>query len=176
MIEEGVLSSLNDYKRELQHALRKGSEYHQFNKDMSHARVVICTAFEHAKSKIRLLSNQLDRELYGTIPFEAAMQKFLENGGHELVLLVETDVSEDHPVRQMARRFPGQVTMARVPDNLQEYYPHNCMLVDESGYRLEADRDKPEAIVVFNDQGDDLRPMLSDHFAALEEQAESVPL
>lgn len=170
------MNSLNDYRRELQHALRKGNEYHQFNKDISHARVVVCTAFEHAKSRIRLLSNQLDLELYGTMPFVAAMSKFLDKKDHKLVILVETDVPEDHPVRQLGRRYPGQVTMARIHDDVLECYPHNCMLVDESGYRLETDRDKPEAIVVFNDDSDDLMPMLVEHFDALGELAESFPV
>ena len=62
------MDSLGDYTRQLERALKRKRPYGVYNRDMSHAKVIVSVAFRHAK-RIRLLSHELDRELYANPMF-----------------------------------------------------------------------------------------------------------
>ena len=141
-------TSLNGYYSDLNKALKKGGRFANYNKDMSHATIVVCTAFRHASEKIRLLSHELDRSLYGGVWFLDELQEFLSSGGL-LNVLIESDVEPDHPVMQLAKQT-DKITIKRVPDQEWEKYPFNFMVVDDKGFRFENNRALPEATVVFN--------------------------
>lgn len=146
------MDSLGDYTRRLEKALKRKRPYGVYNRDMSHAKVIVSVAFRHAK-RIRLLSHELDRELYANpmfLWFEA--RQFLQRGG-KLTILVETDIAEDHPILLLAREHDDTVEMLRVPDNVVGSYEFNFMLIDDIGYRFESDREKCEAFVALHDDG-----------------------
>lgn len=154
-------TSLNGYYRDLNKALKRGRKFANYNKDMSHAGIVVCTAFRHASEKIRLLSHELDRFLYGGDWFLDELKGFLSKGGL-LNVLIETDVEPDHPVMQLAKKF-DEITVKRVPDQVWEAYPFNFMVVDDKGFRFENDRKLPEATVVFNyDEVEDFKKIRTD--------------
>ena len=147
------MDSLGDYTRQLERALKRKRPYGVYNRDMSHAKVIVSVAFRHAKS-IRLLSHKLDQELYANpmfLWFEA--RPFLNRGG-KLTILVESDIAEDHPIRQLAREYSDSVEMLRVPDNVVESYEFNFMLIDDIGYRFESDREECKAFVALHDDGE----------------------
>ena len=157
------MDGLNAYASELDRALKRGTKFANFNKDMHHATVVICTAFHHAEKHIRLLSQKLDPELYAGPWFTEEVERFVDKG--RLDVLVETDVSSDHPVMALATSRSGNVSVRRVRDDVSAGYPYNYMLVDDIGYRFEHDRESTEALVVFNDDSDDdLRGSLKQWF------------
>ena len=147
------MESLSDYTRRLERALKQKKPYGVYNRDMSHAKVIVSVAFRHAKKEIRLLSHKLDLELYADsifLWFEA--ERFLRSEGR-LTILVETDVPEDHPLRVLARQYKDTVELHRVPDHIVKTYEFNFMLIDNIGYRFESDREKCEAFVALNDDG-----------------------
>ena len=165
------MDSLNAYAIELAKALKNKTKFANFNKDMHHATVVICTAFHYAEKNIRLLSHKLDPELYAGPWFMEEAERFVDRG--RLDILVESDVSMDHPVVALAKTR-REVSVKRVSDQAWAGYTFNFMVVDEIGYRFEHDRESPEALVVFNDDDDDLRGSLEAWFDQLFERSEPV--
>ena len=139
--------SLNDYAKSLSDALKANKKHYTYNKDMRHAAVVVCTAFEHAKDEIMLLSNKLDRALYASPWFVDAIDAFIKKGG-KLRVVVETDIEAAHPV--ISRAKTPNVEIRRVPPDFFEHYTFNFMVVDDIGYRFESDRESQEALVCFN--------------------------
>ena len=169
------MDSINDYARTFRRALENGEEFNNYNKDIQHATVIICTAFAFAKERVRLLSNMLDPVLYSQRWFLDEAESFLERDG-KLDVLVESDVPDDHPVIQLAAANPN-LSVRRVPKEAVESYEFNFMLVDQRGYRFESDREKHEALVLFG--GDVVGDVLSDLnavFNALWERSTEVSL
>ena len=105
--------SLYDYAERLEIALSEGSQFAAYNKDMRHASVVVCLAFEYAQDRILLLSNKLDPALYGSDWFMESARKFLGDEAGRLDILVESDLPADHPVAELATEYSDQVTIRR---------------------------------------------------------------
>ena len=155
------MSSLNSYIGEIEKALRHKEQFVNYNKDIQHATVVICTAMHHAESRVRLLSNRLDPVLYGGQWFLMEAEAFLGQEDASLDILVETDMAQDHPLRGLLKQHKDKVSVGRVPDN-EQTYGYNFMLVDGMGYRFERDRDKHEALVAFHaDVNESFRAVVS---------------
>ena len=172
------MNSLNDYAHGFHKALKNRTPYSNYNRDMQHATIIVCTAFRHAEKRIRLVSRELDPQLYGTPWFRDAARCFLDQSDDtSLVVLVERDVAPKHPVKQLAQEYGGRVAVKRVPDFIQDEYPFNFMLVDDVGYRLEYDRAMPAAFVSFHNGGNEtdqeILANLNDWFDYLEGAADS---
>ena len=146
--------SLYEYAQRLKNALSNDTQFAAYNKDMRHASVVVCLAFEYAKETVWLLSNKLDRELYGSKWFLQSARKFVGQENSTLEILVESDLESGHPVAQLAAEHRDKVTIKRVPDELLDDYGYNCMVIDRKGYRFEKDRAEPQAVVFFNDESE----------------------
>ena len=170
--------SLNGYARELDRAPKKGDEFANYNKDMVHATIVVCTAFRYAKQRIRLLSQKLDPALYAGPWFMEEINGFLERKG-ELNVLVETDVEPSHELMKLAKENPNQISVRRVPESLLDRYLFNFMVVDDIGYRLEHDRKEPAAVFAFNSENKlhvENTEMLTEWFDELSEISEPIAL
>ena len=89
--------------------------------------------------------------------FWTAVTGFLEGGG-KLRVLVESDIPVDHPVRHLATQNGG-VEIRRVTEGVACDF--NFMLIDDIGYRFEADRREPRAVVSFHEQTEGPRNMLA---------------
>ena len=152
-----MAESLNAYAARLESALAARQSYSTYNKDMVHAKIVVCTAVAHAEKEVLLLSESLDPLLYASNWFRTAVGTFLERDG-VLRVLVESDIPSSHPVRLLAERY-GSVEIRRVGDGVA--YGFNFMVVDDCGYRFEADRKEPKAVVSFYEQTDASRHMLA---------------
>lgn len=148
-----MADNLNNYARDLDAALSSGTRYAAHNRDLAHAEVVVCTALEHAKDEVLLLSNRLDPMLYDGMWFNFAMTLFLKNGG-KVRILVEQDLGEDHPVRLAG--WDAGISIRRMRPEWVRMYGFNFMLVDDVGYRFETSRKEPQAVVVF--RGKDEEP------------------
>ena len=172
-------TSLYEYAQRLRDALSNHTQFAAYNKDMRHASVVVCLAFEHAEEKILLLSHKLDRELYGSKWFMESAHGFLGKQQGKLEILVESNLEPDHPVVGLVADYRDQVSIKRVPDDLLGQYGYNYMVVDSKGYRFERDRKEPQAVVFFNEESDSHREFveaLEGNFAALTSLSEAVNL
>lgn len=172
------MNSLNDYAHGFDRALKNKTAYSNYNRDMQHATIIVCTAFRHAEKRIRLVSRELDPQLYATPWFREAAKGFLSRSGDtKLVVLVERDIDATHPIQQMAEEYGDRADVKRVPDFVQERYPFNFMLIDDIGYRLEYDRATPAAFVSFyngdNETDREILANLNDWFDYLEGAADS---
>ena len=173
------MDSLNAYARAFDRALRRGSEFARFNRDMNHATIIVCTAMSHAKANVWLLSHRLDPVLYGGQWFREAAEGFLGRRSGRIHIVVESELADEHPMVALAHKYPGKVTIKRVPDDLLERYRYNFMVVDDSGYRFEHDRDKYEALVVFHDSDQahgDFIATLKARYEELAAHATDVPM
>lgn len=141
--------SLNEYAKRLDIALAEGLDFSTFNRDMMHARIVVCTALEHAGDTVLLLSNKLDPDLYAGAWFKESARGFVDRGGR-LDVLVESEIGDDHPLRHLEKEAADQVMINRIPDTVVGSYGFNFMVVDDNGYRFEEDRNEHKALVVFN--------------------------
>ncbi len=165
------MDNLNTYIKRLESALSNEEAYSTYNRDMFHAAVVVVAGIRHAKNEICLLSNQLNPALYGGHGLLNVARSFLQNEKAKLRVLVETDISQDHPMMDLCHEFPQKVSISRVPDELQEKYDFNFLLIDDIGYRFEHDRKKYKAIASFYkpDRKENIDAMKR-HFNKLEKQ------
>lgn len=152
------METLNDYLRRLHTALEKKRPYVTYNRDKAHASLVVSAGFRHAEDKIRILSHELDPDVYEGRSLLKSVKYFLDRADTRLNILVEKAVREDHEVFQIGKQYNEKVTIKKVPCQLQERYECNFMLIDSFGYRFEPDRNKPNAMVAFHD--DDHRHMI----------------
>lgn len=170
------METLNDYLRRLHTALERKRPYVTYNRDKAHASLVVSAGFRHAEHEVRILSHELDPDVYESPALLKSVEHFLDRApGTRLNILVEDAVREGHEVFQIGEKYKEKVTIKKVPSNLQERYECNFMLIDSFGYRFEPDRNKPNAMVAFHD--DDHRHMiktLERFFGILEGQGEEV--
>lgn len=169
------METLNDYLRRLHTALEKKRPYVTYNRDKAHASLVVSAGFRHAEHEVRILSHELDPDVYESPALRKSVECFLDRKETRLNILVEETVHEDHQIFQIKKQYNGKVTIKKVPSNLQERYECNFMLIDSVGYRFEPDRKKPNAMVAFHD--DDHRHMiktLERFFGILDRQGEEV--
>lgn len=145
---------LADYIRQLYSALERKRPYVTYNRDADHARIVVTAGFQYARDEIHLLSHRLDPCVYGGSVLSDAVDGFLDKPGTRLKILVESDIGSDHPLLA-ACSSNSSAEIRRVPDDVQQLYDCNFMLIDDFGYRYEADRTKYFASVSFHDEGND---------------------
>ena len=168
--------TLGDYARKLNSALIEKSGHTTFNRDAVHASIVIHIAFLHAKETVLLLSQKLDALIYSNPWLIEKIERFLAHGG-KLRILVETEVAESHPLRLLAKRLPGNLTIARVPLEAVRTYSFNFMVVDDRGYRFEHDREEYSALVAFDEPEEnhaELVKTMQQRFRELEAQSTSL--
>ena len=139
------------YIRRLYSALDKKRPYVTYNRDGSHARVVVIAGVEHAEKEIWLLSHSLDLDVYGGLAAVEAMGSFLGKPSARLNVLVEDNILEAHPMLDLIHRKTN-ATIKKVPDSITKKYQCNFMVVDDIGYRYEPNRDSFNATVVFHDK------------------------
>ena len=145
------LGPSSTYIRRLYSALDKKRPYVTYNRDASHAGVVVVAGFEHAKNEILLLSRRLDLDVYGGLAAVETMGSFLGKPDTELNVLVEDEIAEAHPMLDLINRKEN-ATIKKVPESLTEKYQCNFMVVDDIGYRYEPNRASFNATVVFHDK------------------------
>ena len=145
---------LADYIRQLYSALDRKRPYVTYNRDADHARIVATAGFQYAKEEICLLSHRRDPSVYGGSVLSDAVNSFLDRSATRLMVLVEGEIRPDHPlIMACSKRSSAEVR--RVPDSIQRLYECNFMLMDDFGYRYEADRKEYFASVSFHEEGND---------------------
>lgn len=141
-------TSLNAYAAKFETALKKQSQFANFNNDIMHAGIIVCTALRYAEKHVRLLTHKLEPTLYASPWFLEELEGFLKRDGM-LRILIESEIAPDHPIKEMQGKF-DKLQMNAIPRELLEEYAFNFMTVDDNGFRFEPDRSRPEATVVFN--------------------------
>lgn len=138
------------YMKQLEYALKERKAYSVYNKDLGHAAAIVKMAFLFARAHVRLLSHKLDLDLYGDPDLLDTVETFLQQNA-KLDILIEQELSSDHPILGLRSKSPDRFTIAVVPPDWVSTYKFNFMVVDDFGYRFEHDRSSPMAIASFHD-------------------------
>ena len=172
------MENLNTYADRLESALKSQGPFQTYNRDILHAAEIIVACFRHAERKVCLLSNKLDRNLYGDERLLDAIRLFLKKDGTEFHILVETEIDARHPIRMLADEgYAPKMTIRVVPPKLKEKYPFNFMTVDDFGYRFEYNREVYEAIASFHEEkGKKMVNSLKGIFSTIGEDAVGIGL
>lgn len=142
------MSSINDYIDELFKALEKKRPYTTYNRDMTHAWIITHAVFSCAKDRVRLLSNKLDPKLYARNDIIRAIESFLNRGG-VLDILVESDIEEGHPIRNVEKENAEKIYITKVRDDLTGSLASNFIVADNFGYRFEYNKESHNAFASF---------------------------
>lgn len=135
-----------------------------FNGSLEHARVVVEEGFRAARKSVRLVTNRLDTVCYGEPDVLRAATDFLNRDDTNLEVIVEDEraFSDCAGVIDELKRAGGdRVLFRQVPHDVIGLYRYNMMLVDDTAYRFEQDRDEHLAVVAGG-------PANRDHMVKLE--------
>ena len=169
--------NLIEYAALVDSAFKEKKEFSTYNRDIFHATEVVAGGFRYAKQEINLLSNELDKRLYGSSYITKLVENFLAKQNGKLNILVETDIDLNHPMIQVCKKFPENAVIKRVPDDWQEYYAYNFMTIDDFGYRFEADREELSAIVSLNEADqEETRKNMKRSFEILSRNSEEIKM
>ena len=99
----------------------------------------------------------------------------MKNPNSQLNILVETKISNEHPMRKLKEKFVNQIRISVVPNEFVRTYEFNFMIVDDFGFRFESDRKSHAAIASFYDN--DQRKMigtLKEIFLSLDSESQTL--
>ena len=167
--------NLIEYAVRVNTAMEKREPFSTYNRDILHASEIVACILKYAEEEVNLLSNKLDKRLYGEDYIAELVEDFVGERNGKLNILLETDVETDHPVITACKKFPKNTTVKKVPDQWQKHYDYNFMLIDDIGYRFEANRKSQNAIVSFNqDNQIETRKNMKKCFDVLAEHSELI--
>ncbi|MHB8286160.1 MAG: DUF7931 domain-containing protein [Caulobacteraceae bacterium] len=141
-----------DYRAQVSELLSGARSGRALNGTIDHASVVVEQAFAVARSHVRILTHSLDGQCYSRIAVRKAALDFLQRDGTSLEILVEdssaaSQASTHRFLRDVLEAAPDKVSLKLVPADLVVRYRYNFLVVDDTGYRFESDRDQPIAVV-----------------------------
>lgn len=141
---------------------RKGEPL--MNGSIDDAAIITQEALSHAKDTVRILSHQLNPDCYAREAVRNAAKYFLADPDHKLRILIEAslwDVNSNfewskHPlIKDLLEFATGEDPNTRrlairlVPKAWVERYKFNFLLLDDYGFRYEADRKSSAAVAKF---------------------------
>lgn len=151
--------SLNDYRDRVARLIRERTGEPLLNGSLDHAAAITQEAFASAEDQIRILSNRLSPDCYAREGVRNAAKFFLADGNHRLRILVESALWDtgsnfnwsQHPL--IADLLPfvesKRLQMKAVPREWADRYKFNFLLLDDYGFRFEADRNMAAAVATF---------------------------
>jgi hypothetical protein len=153
-----------------------GGDVRLFNGNIHEASAAVEQAFLHGRKEIKILSNRLLPECYGTDPVLKAASKFLmQHKRATLQILVEDPATQSAPTNPFLLRIyqvaPDRVRIRRVPPDISAQYDYNFLTVDDAGYRFEEDRRSPVAVVAGGQTSRIMTKRLSEIFDAIWEMS-----
>ena len=128
-----------------------------YNDSIEHAAIILQNILSHARSSVKILTGELNRDAYARRAIVEEAKRFVEDGSHTLQILFENEkldpneMEYQHPFLQ-AIADNDRVQLRHVPRNLQATYDFHFVLMDSDGYRFEPDKAKFGAVAAFGDR------------------------
>jgi hypothetical protein len=151
--------SLNDYRDRVARLIRERTGEALLNGTLDHAAAITQEAFASAEQQVRILSNRLSPDCYAREGVRNAAKFFLADTNHKLRILVESSLWDSgsnfnwsqHPLISDLLPFAasGRLEMKAVPREWVDRYKFNFLLLDDYGFRYEADRARAAAVATF---------------------------
>jgi hypothetical protein len=128
------------------------------NGKKDHAAILIELLFDHAKRDVRIFSGDLCTEVFGCHEVQNATERFLNNPGASLKILIQKEHDEswleNHSygkfLKEKASDFSGSVSVRQAVGNYSDNINHFATK-DDSSFRYETDHNESRAIANFNE-------------------------
>lgn len=155
---------MEDYLELLEYAQKEASEGRScavFNKDYSHAALLIAALIKSSKTEIAILTGNLDKSVYCAPEVLAAILGFCKRGGTVRILLDgrvgdgQTALSapyDSHPFIDAIKTNGTAPIVKYLPSEVVSAFPYHFQLFDKHAYRFESDCSKMEADADFNNK------------------------
>lgn len=179
------IPSLVSYHEQVREAIARRSGEPLLNSTLDHASLIVQEALSAGDDHVHILSSRLDTSCYAKPGLIAAAKAFLAGKNHHLRILVEAQDFEwvEHPLINELRDQKGDAEhgglwLRVVPTAWSSGYNFNFMLLDDFGFRFEADRQSPAAVASFYPKGAKQKQIenLSQIFSTLWEVSRPVEL
>ena len=144
--------SLAEYRQYVRSLASKRDGQPIYNASVEHASIVIENLFAKAKSRVDVLSGNLNARVYGREPVVEEAKLFLASSvNNKLRIILEEDSPEDraiHPFFKACAKSPS-VELRIAPEQVQALYGFHFVLMDNDSYRFESDKTKASAVAAF---------------------------
>ena len=145
--------SLIEYREQVQRLARKRDGEPIYNGSIEHASVIIENMFAYAKSRVSILSDNLNARAYGRDEIIEQAGLFLAGENHQVQILLE-DASQkglkDHPFFDKFAKNENLTVRSISPEYARNYGFH-LLVMDDDSYRFESDKGSHAAIAAFGD-------------------------
>lgn len=152
---------MKDYEEVIEKAIRAKDGKPVYNGSIEHATVLLSKMFNVAKKSIRILSGNLNREVYSKRGIPVRMDVFLSQGGEIRIIIEDHEGFPDHPVAALVEKYE-KCEVKTLRQEAKSSIGYHMTTIDDFGYRFESDKDLPDAIAAFGDSA--LSNHLSDVF------------
>ena len=145
-----------------------------YNDTLDHAAIILQNMFSHARDSVRILTGNLNRDVYGRVEIVKEAQYFIrKSSDHEIYILFEDEEATDsrwwgqHSFLSGLMDYRQQVHLRFIPGDWQATYDFHFVVMDDDSYRFEPDKTMFRAVAAFGDQpgGENLRRVF-DHLWA----------
>jgi hypothetical protein len=155
---------MSEYKDTVVRLIRERTGEPLLNGTIDDAAVITQEAFNHATKDVRILSNRLNADCYARESVRNAARTFLATPDHKLRILIESSLWDEsnkfewekHPfIADLKEHLhghdgtSGRLEVRLVPKSWAQRYKFNFLILDDYGYRYEADRDSSAAVAKF---------------------------
>lgn len=163
---------MEEYAKKIDRLVREKTAEPVENSSIDHASILLERMFDHAEASVRIFSGKLNKLAYGRAEVLAAAERFLWDESHQLRIVIEENMDEDHPFREILKR--PNVHLSKINPVYAANIKFHFSLMDDCGYRYEGDKTKPGAIAVFG--ASDTGKKLADIFDMLEGSSEAIAI
>jgi len=156
------MTTLDIYRQQVRDAINRRDGAPILNDSVNHATVITQEVLSGAKEHVRILSYKLDASCYADPGVLGAAKVFLADPEHQIDVLIEAPLWDTHGHFEWAKHpFIETIKEARantdrvrlVNKDMVHRYKFNFLLLDDFGYRFEADRSKAAAVAAFLPEG-----------------------
>lgn len=125
-----------------------------FNSSLDHAAIIVKHLIKSATADICIFSGRLNPRVYGPALTVDATAEFLGASGAKCKVLVESldDIDLDDHTLIDRLRDSDDFELRKLPEQLARDATFHFAVIDETSFRLEGDKNKPEAIAAFGDK------------------------
>lgn len=153
------MDEIKGYRERVREAISLRNGVPILNGSINHAGIIVAEAFLAAHHKVCLLSHRLDQGCYDESVRNAAAY-FLADPDHKARILIESSIDDEnnnyqwnkHPFIKAFEDYlkeGDRLEIRIVPENWVRRYSFNFLILDDYGFRFEADRAKAAAVAAF---------------------------
>lgn len=175
------MNDLIEYERIVERLAESRSSEMISNSSAEHASILIRTMFKNAANTINIFNGCLANVVYGRDDIIKAAKGFVVRGGKITVVIQDQLADSEIITHSFVKEFKdiccenerkGEFKIYRADGSCSDL-PSHFFVMDDSGYRLEQNKDEPKAFATFNDT--EIAGKLNDLFSSILQVSSRVP-